>query len=336
MKRDCLLIAGGPDVTIDPRVFLRVFDTVFIGEVEDVIVDFVRDFRGGVLERAYVQETPVDISDILPDRSILSDDYVRTSSIFTGNVTYCEGGSTSIMFSRGCPSACAFCCSPKLYNRRVRFRSVVSILEEVDSIIAEYGIRQFRVQDDTFTLNHIFLTSLTSGLESRGIYYRCSTRADRIDEGVVKLLYNSGCREIGLGVEAADNDVLVSLRKDETLEQIDNAITIIKKYPILIRCFFMMGLPSDSEVLMDKNIAFIEKHKLDHVTVCNFVPFPGTQMYEKKEDYGIVAIKPTCCMNIASHIPLVPNITCIHMTEEQHIKAMKKFYDYLLEKKFVH
>jgi len=330
-----LLIAGGVYPTIDYTKFEGIFDCVFIGEGENTIKDFNRDFALNDVKKIYKQQQTVNLSKQKLDRSILPDDYIRTSSIFTGGENYCEGGSTSIMFSRGCSSNCVFCCSPKLYNRKVRFRAVESIVEEINQIIQDYDIRQFRIQDDTFTLNLSYLKKLTDKLKPLGIYYRCSTRADRINKDVIDMLYESGCREIGMGVEAADDTVLHVLKKNETVLQMTNVIKIIREYPIKIRCFFMMGYPFDTENLMYKNIQFIEDNELDNVVTCNLIPFPGTELYDEREKFGITEIKSNCCMNFASHIPLQPNFSCKGMTDEEHIGIMKIFYDYMLERGFI-
>jgi len=328
-----LLIAGGVDVTTEDSKFSDDFNCIFIGESEDLIKEFTQDFKHNRVKKFYKQKHPVDITNLLPNRHILDDEYIRTPSIFTNNKVYCEGGATSIMFSRGCPSNCIFCCSPKLYKRRVRFRSIHSIRNEIVDIINDYGIFQFRIQDDTFTLKKSFLRQLTERIKDLPIFYRCSTRADAIKEKrIVKSLFESGCREVGIGVEAIDNNILRMLGKQETVEQMEKAIAILRLYPIEIRCFFMIGTPFDTEELMHKNIEFIEKNKIAHATVTNFIPYPGTEIYDKKSEYGIIDIKDKPCMNIASHIELSPNITCEGIKREKHIKIMKIFYDYLLEK----
>jgi len=333
--RNSCLIAGGVEPTLEGSKFFKHFDSIFIGEAEDTVKEFSDNFKERCIKKYYFQNKVVDISKALPDRTILSDDYIRTSSIFTGGVSYYEGGSTSIMFSRGCPCSCTFCCSPKLYKKKVRFRSIESIENEIKQIIKDYGIRQFRIQDDTFTLNLSFLRKVTECLKNLNVVYRCSTRADKITDETVKLLFESGCKEIGFGVEVADNEALKVLKKNITVEQIIKAIRIIRKYPITIRCFFMIGWPFDTEDLMRKNINFIEDNKLDNVMCSNLIPFPGTELYDKKENFGITKIKSDCCMNLATHIKLAPNYECSKLTEEKHIQIMQVFYDYLLKREFI-
>jgi len=97
----------------------------------------------------------------------------------------------------------------------------------------------------------------------------------------------------------------------------------------------MMGYPFDTEDLMYKNIRFIEDNRLDNVVTCNLIPFPGTELYENRSDFGITSIKRDACMNFASHIKLAPNFLCDAMSEDEHIRIMKIFYDYMIGKDFI-
>jgi radical SAM superfamily enzyme YgiQ (UPF0313 family) len=329
-----LIVAGGAHVTLSAGID-PIFDVSFKGEAENTIKIFTQDFKKNTVSSKYVSEIPTDLDTVYPDRSILPDEYIRTSSIFTDSLSYTSNGSTSIMFSRGCPYSCTFCASPKIYGRKVRFRSVESIVREIKDIVNVYGIRQFRVQDDTFTLNISYVRKLSSALKNLGIFYRCSTRVNHVNDESIRLLYESGCREIGIGIEAADNLVLEKLQKQITVEQAEEAIACIRKYPITLRCFFMVGTPFDSFELYEKNIAFIDKHKIENAMFANFIPFPGTDLYDRKEHYNILRVKEKTCMNIASHIELTPNILRTDMSEEDQLKILRAYYEYLLSKNFI-
>jgi anaerobic magnesium-protoporphyrin IX monomethyl ester cyclase len=329
------IIIGGVHPTLDPDNIDVVFDSVFIGEGEETIRDYVTDSRNGGPVRFYRPSKSVNIDNLYPDRSILEDSYIRTHSIFANGLEYDSNGSTAVLFSRGCPYECAFCSSPKLYNRKVRFRSAESILNEITQIIEKYNIRQFRVQDDTFTANTRRLKQITEKLKGLGIYYRCSTRVNHVTDEIVKCLYESGCREIGLGIEVANDEGLRILNKGITVDQAQKAVAVIKRYPIIVRCFFMIGLPFDSQETVKGNIDFIEKNNVDNAVVGNFIPFPGNDMFINMARYNIKAVKENTCMNIGRHLELRPNLLRTDISEAEHMEIMKVFYDYLMEKEFV-
>jgi len=332
---DSTIIVGGVHATLDSDNIDNVFDSVFVGEAEDSIKEFYTDCENGGQKKYYRQDGEVEIDDLYPDRSFLPIDYIKTKSVFAGGAQYDKNGSTTIMFSRGCPYKCAFCSSPQLYHQKVRLRPVSSIVKEIKDIIETYNIRQFRVQDDTFTLGYKYVKELTDELKKLNIYYRCSTRVNKVTDEIIKCLYESGCREVGLGIEVVNDDVLKKLRKQITVSQAEKAVEIIRKYPIAVRYFFMIGLPFDSHDTVHNNIDFIETTQADNVVVGNFIPFPGNDMYINKAKYNIKSIKENPCMNIAQHLELRPNILRTDMPEEEHIKIMKIFYDYLIMKRFI-
>jgi anaerobic magnesium-protoporphyrin IX monomethyl ester cyclase len=74
--------------------------------------------------------------------------------------------------------------------------------------------------------------------------------------------------------------------KNTTLEEIKNAITWTKKEGISTGGFFIMGLPNETEKTLKATIDFMLQLDLDEVHSGFFVPFPGTDFYEKIYEYG--------------------------------------------------
>ena len=335
LRPESKIIIGGVHPTLDSANIDAVFDSVFLGEGEETIAQYVDDVRAGSVRRFYEAKTPIDLAELFPDRTILPEEYLRTQSIFTGGAQFAPHGATSILFSRGCPFKCAFCSSPRLSGQRVRLRPIPAIVREIEGIIQNYKIRQFRVQDDTFTLNKSYTLDLCRALRPLQIFYRCSTRVNVLDADLVQALYESGCREIGVGIEVADDEALRKLNKGITVAQAERAIAAARGFPIALRCFFMMGLPFDSPATMRNNIDFIERNKIDNVVVGNFIPFPGSAMHDRMADFNIRAIRPDACMNFGRHLPLRPNIQRLDMSEQEHLKIMEIFYNYLIKKRFL-
>lgn len=329
---DSKIIIGGSHPTSDRFNIDDIFDSVFIGEAQKTIEEFNNDFINGTIQRYYIQKEPDDIDNIFPDRSLLDDEYLRTRSVFTNGREYDSNGATSIMFTRGCPYECTFCASSAMYKRKIRFRKISSIETELKDIISTYGIRQFRVQDDTFTLNRKFFTELCSMLKKYNIFYRCSTRVDHIDDEICKLLWESGCREIGIGVETANDEVLKIYKKHVTVADIGKALGRMRKYPFVVRAFFMLGTPFDSEQTLKDNQEFIERNNIEGATIAKFLPLPGTEMFHNKDKYNIKSIKEDTCMNVSRTTPFVPNIIRDDISEEEHIRIVQPFYEFLIKK----
>ena len=57
----------------------------------------------------------------------------------------------SIMTSRGCPYHCAYC--HNVLGKTFRKRSVDSVMQEVQTLVKDHGIREFHIIDDSFNLD---------------------------------------------------------------------------------------------------------------------------------------------------------------------------------------
>ncbi|MFT7464575.1 MAG: hypothetical protein ACI9EF_002931 [Pseudohongiellaceae bacterium] len=56
---------------------------------------------------------------------------------------------TTVLTTRGCPARCTFC-TRDWFSRETRYRSPMEMVDEVEMIVRDYGIRGIIFQDDTF------------------------------------------------------------------------------------------------------------------------------------------------------------------------------------------
>lgn len=213
--------------------------------------------------------------------------YFRPGKAFAGGETYTPGNSSTMMTSRGCPYRCAFCASPTIHHQKVRYSGVERVAAELDELQEKYGVTELRFQDDCFTLPHSRFEKLADILEKSGVRYRCSMRVDEITDGILEKLWRSGCREIGYGIETADDEVLRLMNKRTSVAQNREALIQTKKAGFKVRVFAMTGLPGETRDTADKLIQFLEETKPDVVTLNTFMPLPGCDIYEHPERYGV-------------------------------------------------
>ena len=111
-----------------------------------------------------------------------------------------------IITSRGCPYLCTFCAGFKSTGRKLRRRSVKMVLDEINYLYRVYGVREFHIEDDNFTLQKEYVMEFTDSLCSSGlkIWWACPNgiRADRLDKEMLLSMERSGCYSFGLGIES--------------------------------------------------------------------------------------------------------------------------------------
>lgn len=198
----------------------------------------------------------------------------------------------SISTSRGCPGECIFCSSKAFWGKKVIVRSVESVFDEIMELNHKYGSNFFSITDDTFTISKKRCLEFCDMLNKSGVSFiwECESRADVIDEELIRALYKSGCHKIQFGLESADNNILMKLKKNVTVEQIENAVKYAWKYGMHIQVSYIIGHAYDTEdtIRMTMNFAKHLKNSYGARVVCSVnTPFPGTEQYYKSEELGI-------------------------------------------------
>ncbi len=271
---------------IDP-----IFDKVVMGEGECSILDLVSDHiltAGKNHARYYYRSAPIHNLDTIPfpARHLLP-----FRSAFSEHALFHNAGPTAtIITSRGCPFACAFCCSEKLSGRLVRFRSSENVLAELNEIIHRYGVTNFRFHDDTMTLNRNRLMKICEGMKPLKIRWRAETRVDQVSPEMLRGMKEVGCEEIAFGVESLSQDVLDVSNKGIHVSNVSDAIIAAKLAGMQVRLYFMIGLPKEKPGFADRLISFCEKLHPDAVDLSTFVPFPGSAIYENPEKFGLTLL----------------------------------------------
>lgn len=151
----------------------------------------------------------------------------------------------AIMTSQGCPYQCIYCSSR---NRKWLSRSAENSIEELRQAKEKWGIISFDIIDDCFNINKKRLLKFCELVKPLKLTWTCANglRADLFDEEIARAITEAGCRHISFGVETTDPEILKSIKKGETIEQIEKAIIIAKKYAQSVSGFFIIGLPGSS------------------------------------------------------------------------------------------
>jgi len=112
-----------------------------------------------------------------------------------------ELGLRSIEAGRGCPFDCTFCSTASFFGRRYRLKSAERLCAELDYLHDRYGISEFALMHDLFTVNKAKVREFCDAVEGRGYGWRCSARMDCVDDALLERMHQAGCRSIYYGVE---------------------------------------------------------------------------------------------------------------------------------------
>jgi anaerobic magnesium-protoporphyrin IX monomethyl ester cyclase len=186
---------------------------------------------------------------------------------------------TIIYASKGCPYSCIFCTER---NTVLKKRSAKSILDELKYLTRNFGIRTVSFFDETFTIDASRVTALAESIakEKLGIKWYCNSRVDLVSEGLLKKMYEGGCRGISFGIESGSQKVLDLAEKGTKIEQAELAIRSAKATGMKVHCSFILGLPGENWNTIRETIAFVKRTLPTGAQFNVAVPYPGTRLYE--------------------------------------------------------
>jgi radical SAM superfamily enzyme YgiQ (UPF0313 family) len=279
------IVVGGPHPTSLPEETIAYpeFDHVIVREGEEKFLEFVNNADLGLPnDRIIYADRIKDVDAVpLPARHLLD---------MKGYSREVEGKkATSILTARGCPFDCSFCCKD-IHGRSVRYRSVESILEEIDGIKKDYGITSFIFYDDIFTLNRPRLKKLTDAFKERGITYRCNGHAGSNTFEDYVALKESGCQEIAFGIESGSDKILKLINKGTTIKKNYDTIVTAKRAGLLTKAYLVVGFPGETQETIDETKKFMDEAYPDKFTLFQFVPLPGCDVYRNPAKYGVTSM----------------------------------------------
>ncbi|MBA7491962.1 tRNA-2-methylthio-N(6)-dimethylallyladenosine synthase [subsurface metagenome] len=188
-----------------------------------------------------------------------------------------------IMTSRGCPGDCIFCSCRAMWGRRVRRKTPEKVIEEIERLHYEYGVKDIHFLDDTFTFNKRWVTRFCDELmkSKTGITWRCQGRVDTVDDTILATMKKAGCYYICYGVESGAERMQGIIQKGITVAQAAEAIKLTKGAGIFVSADFIVGLPGETREDMEQTFAFIKKSPLHAFSVNAPWIFPGTALYRQ-------------------------------------------------------
>ncbi len=203
---------------------------------------------------------------------------------------------TLLVTSRGCPYNCVFCTHHVVWGRKWRGRSPENVVDELEQVIATYGIKQIDFLDDNMTLDRKRMEKICELIVKRELQFEWFTpngvRADTLDEKLLRKMKRSGCKKIRVapesGVQRVVNEII---GKNLDLKSVESAVALCKKVGIKVGCFFVIGLIGETKDDIRETINFA--YKLRQLGAESFIfsiatPVYGTRLYEQAKQSGFL------------------------------------------------
>lgn len=184
--------------------------------------------------------------------------------------------------SRGCAHSCIFCVASIFYGKKVRYRTVESILNEIEHyLIGKLKIRHIWMYADDFTKSPEFVKQLCKGIIDRKlkIAWWTNTRVDKNDLEMFRLMKESGCYMLSIGGESGNSEILKNIKKGINPEFIKATVNTLRKVGIKSLVYFLIGLPGETRETIKETLNFCKKINPDYVEFYPATPYPGTEFF---------------------------------------------------------
>ena len=226
--------------------------------------------------------------DSLPDSPYELLDLPKYNAVDLGH-----GTSASFQTSRGCPFACKFCGNEVLQERKLRSISISKLVAKIKMLQTKYGYNSFLFVDDLTSAGrkHFieFCTALANirpkiAWESTGIRANLISKLNKDD---MKLLSESGCKALDIGIETGSERMLKRIQKADTKENMLYANRLIAEanLPFTTKYTFIVGYPTETDEERNETVEFFLQLYKDNPRIFPmffvYLPIVGTELYNE-------------------------------------------------------
>jgi radical SAM superfamily enzyme YgiQ (UPF0313 family) len=265
------VVVGGPDPTSQPEVY-RQADYLVLGEGEVTIPLLLEDLGKGVRSGLYRSDRRADMAEAVVPRFDL--------------VRFADYMRVGIQFSRGCPYNCEFCDIIERFGRTPRTKTAAHMVTELQALY-DLGYRgHVDLVDDNLIGDRSKAIEMlqTVGDWSRRHQYPFyfSTEASinlAKDRELLKLMQESDFRYVFVGIESAEEDVLIEAHKvqNRRVDAVD-AVRTLASHGMIANGGFVLGFDSETEHTAGHMVDLIQETGICSALVSTLTALPNTQL----------------------------------------------------------
>ena len=132
-------------------------------------------------------------------------------------------------------------------------------------------------------MSHKWLGQFYETLQQRRlrVQFECITRADRLDDEVLKLLKACGCFRVWIGAESGSQRIIDAMDRRVEVGQVRAMIRSARREGIQAGTFIMLGYPGETEADIVETVNHLKDSNPDLFTITVAYPIRGTGLYEE-------------------------------------------------------
>ena len=303
------VVVGGENATAFHEWMFQETDVVdycVLGEGEATFLDLLSRLRDGEAGADLVGVAARDGGDDvkLSTRSTVLDDIPRPAwDLFPVEAYLSQsdshgvnrGRSIPMLATRGCPYQCTFCSSPSMWTTKYVTRTPRQVVDEIQEYVAQYGVNNVNFCDLTAIIKKEWIVEFCQILKDEQVditwQLPTGTRTEALDEEVLALLHQTGCRNITYAPESGSPRMLQILKKKVLLPRMLDCLRAARRQSIVTRVNIIIGHPQEEWSDTRQSLKFLFQAALagcQDAAVMIFAPYPGSADFKALHDQGEV------------------------------------------------
>jgi len=209
---------------------------------------------------------------------------------------FAEGGQIGIETKRGCTRCCIYCVEPMVKGRKVRLRSPIHVVDEMESLIRQ-GANAFHINDSEFNLDIKHASAFCAEIRRRNLqdhmqWYAYGMPTPFPDE-LARSMCESGCAGMNFGVDSASEKMLRVLKRTFRPAHIARAVETCKRHNLPYMLEILFGAPGETDETVRETIQFLKQIDAERVAVTiGLRVFPDTELEQMVRAEGISRNNP--------------------------------------------
>lgn len=191
--------------------------------------------------------------------------------------------------SLGCPFNCSFCINALFGKRTIRYRSVDRVVEEIDFLVNNYGVRNIKIADEMFALDEKRIANLCDSIISRryDLNMWAYARVNTVSERMLGKMKEAGINWVAYGFESGNDRVIKDVSKGYSIDRVDEVVRMTRAEGIYICANFIFGLPGDDYDTMQQTLGLMLDINAEWANIYCAMAYPGSRLYRQALDQSL-------------------------------------------------
>jgi radical SAM superfamily enzyme YgiQ (UPF0313 family) len=196
---------------------------------------------------------------------------------------YERGGALNIQTKRGCHFECVFCSYPLIEGSKVRMRTAKTVVDEIQAMREEFGIRHWFFVDNIFNLPIRHAKEVCEDIIARGLDIEWSGYLNPkfIDAELCQLMACSGCTAIEFGTDSGSATMIENLKKEFDADDLRRTSALCHQHQLKFCHSLIFGGPGETPQTVTETIQLMDELKPTAVIALTGIRvLPGTGMVD--------------------------------------------------------